>query len=311
MIEPIPLDRLTTTAHGVARPEDVTVSADGRVFVSDAGATVSEIRSDGTLRRIGAAGGEPNGIALTPDGAMVVADFQAGVLQRLDLTTGAIEVLVGDLDGQPLGAVNYPIVDSNGAIWVSVSTRTDPVVTIATGEADGYLLRVDADGSVEVVAPEVAWPNCMTFDAGEAFLYACRSSRCDVARFEVLGGRGLGPAERYGPQLGDRHADEFGPQEVAAFGDPARLARWALTDGCAFDAEGNLWVTLLTANRVVAVTPELQVVTVVDDPEGRVVRSPTSVAWGGPDLRTLYVGSLAADYVVTGPSPVAGRPPLY
>ena len=31
MIEAIPLDRLTTTAHGVARPEDVTVSADGRV----------------------------------------------------------------------------------------------------------------------------------------------------------------------------------------------------------------------------------------------------------------------------------------
>ena len=149
----------------------------------------------------------------------------------------------------------------------------------------------------------------MTFDDDERHLYACRSSMSDVARFEVLdGGAGLGPAQRYGPPLGDRREDEFGLDQLAAFGRPEVLARWGLTDGCGFDAEGNLWVTVLSSNRIVAITPDRDVVTVVDDPDGELVASPTSVAWGGADLRDLYIGSLASDYVVTGRSPVPGRP---
>jgi gluconolactonase len=249
------------------------------------------------LRRIGKAGGEPNGLAPMPDGSIVIANFALGVLQRLDPASGTIDVVLDEIDGQPLGAVNYPVADRDGAIWVSSSTRSDPVATIASGEEDGFVFRVDPDGTATVVAEAVAWPNCMTFDDDERFLYACRSSRCDVVRFEVIGtgrDRTLGPASRYGPQ-------------VAAFGRPDVLARWGLTDGCAFDAEGNLWVTLLSANRIVAITPELDVVTVIDDPDGQRVVSPTSVAFGGPDGRHLYIGSLAADHVVTGPSPVPGR----
>jgi gluconolactonase len=249
-----------------------------------------------------------------PDGSVVVANFARSALQRVDLRTGSVEVVLDEVDGRPLGSVNYPVVDRDGVLWVSSSARGDPVATIASGDDDGFVFRVEPDGSAEVVAPSVAWPNCMTLDDDERFLYACRSSRCDVVRFpleEGRTGRTLGPGERYGPQLGDRRPDEFGPEQVAAFGQPEVLARWGLTDGCAFDAEGNLWVTLLSANRIVAVTPALEVVTVIDDPSGRVVVSPTSVAFGGPDRRTLYIGSLTADYVVTGPSPVAGRAPLY
>ena len=314
MIRSIPLELLGTTGHGVTRPEDVKVTRAGRVLVSDAAAAVSEILPDGGLRRIGKAGGEPNGLAPMPDGSIVIANFASGVLQRLDPASGAIDVVLDAIDGQPLGAVNYPVADRTGAIWVSSSTRSDPVATIASGEEDGFVFRVDPDGSATVVADAVAWPNCMTFDDDERYLYACRSSRCDVVRFEVIGtgrDRTLGPASRYGPQLGDRRPDEFGPDQVAAFGQPDVLARWGLTDGCAFDAEGNLWVTLLSANRIVAITPDLDVVTVVDDPDGDRVVSPTSIAFGGPDRRRLYVGSLAADHVVTGPSPVPGRQGRY
>ena len=98
---------------------------------------------------------------------------------------------------------------------------------------------------------------------------------------------------------------------------PTRLVRtaghdagaWAFTDGCAFDAAGNLWVTLLSANRVVVITPELDVVTLVDDPDGILVSSPTSIAFGGDDGRDVYIGSIVTDYVLKGRSPVAGRAP--
>ncbi len=87
------------------------------------------------------------------------------------------------------------------------------------------------------------------------------------------------------------------------------LARWGLTDGCAFDAEGNLWVTVMSANRIAAITPDLDVVTVVEDPEGGLLASPTSIAWGGEDRRDVWIGSLTSNYVVTGRSPVPGRRP--
>ena len=128
MITPIALADLSATAKGVARPEDVLTTPDGRVFVSDAGAIVSEILPDGTLRRIGVAtGGEPNGMSLLPDGEhVVVADFAQGVLRRVDLATGDAEVVLSEVEARPLGAVNYPLVDLAGALWVSSSPRRIP-----------------------------------------------------------------------------------------------------------------------------------------------------------------------------------------
>jgi gluconolactonase len=305
----IALDTLSTVAHGVDRPEDVHVASDLRVFVSDSAAALSEIGADGSIRRIGHAGGEPNGFVLTADGRAVIANFALGVLQQLDLTTGRIETILEQVEGRPLGSVNYPVADRSGAIYVSTSTLHDPATAIATGAPDGFIFRLDLDGTVRVVADEVAWPNCMTFGDDERHLYVCRSAVADVARFEVLDSGRLGPPERYGPPLGERRPDEFGPDQLAAFGEPATLARWALTDGCAFDAEGNLWVTLLSANRIVAITPDLDVVTVVDDPGAKVLVAPTSIAFGGEDLRDVYFGSIASNYVVKGRSPIAGRPP--
>ena len=80
------------------------------------------------------------------------------------------------------------------------------------------------------------------------------------------------------------------------------------TDGCGFDQEGNLWVTLVLANRIVAIRPSGEVVTVLSDPRGELMRSPTNVSWGGSDLRDLYIGSVVNDYVVKTRSPIPGLP---
>jgi len=63
----------------------------------------------------------------------------------------------------------------------------------------------------------------------------------------------------------------------------------------------------MTANKIVAFTPGGEVVTVLDDPERKRMIAPTSVAWGGNDLRYLYIGSLVTPYVLAARSPVAGQ----
>jgi gluconolactonase len=304
---------LTRIGEGVSRPEHVLVDRDGRLYASDKASAVAGIDPDGGLRRLGDAGGEPNGIALTRDGHFLIANFGHGVLQELDPVSGSIETLVRDqIEGRPLQWLNFVLVDSNRTIWGSVST-TDPdlVHSIGHGEGDGYLFRLGAgETAPTVVADGVNFPNCMALDRTETYLYAVRTTAADVVRFRIDGNR-LGPPETFGPPLGDRRPDEYGDHAMALLGDPEVARRWGMADGCGFDDEDNLWVTLVMSNRIVAITPARQVVTVADDPDGSVLLAPTSVAWGGPDRRDVYIGSMTAPYVVKGRSSLPGMPMVH
>jgi gluconolactonase len=102
--------------------------------------------------------------------------------------------------------------------------------------------------------------------------------------------------------LGELNKPDEPPHETETLG---------YTDGVGMDAEGNLWVCLPAANKVVAIRPSGAVETVFHDPDGTVVNHPTNVTWGGPDMADLYVGSIRADYVLKARSPIAGQPMLH
>ncbi|OBB83721.1 SMP-30/gluconolactonase/LRE family protein [Mycobacterium sp. 852002-30065_SCH5024008] len=304
---------LHPVGRGVDRPEHVLVAGDGKVFASDKASAVAELIDEHTIRRIGKAGGEPNGIALDRDGHFLIANWGLGVLQDLDPVTGAnTTVLGGQLDGRPLRWLNFVLVDSVGALWCSVSTMADDLMdTIARGTADGFIFRVAPDRqSAKVVAEAVSFPNCMALDRNEDYLYVVRTVAADVVRFPIEGAT-LGPQEQYGPPLGGRRPDEYGPDAGLSMADPEVGRRWGMADGCAFDAEGNLWVTLVLANRIVAIRPDGTATVVLDDPEGALLKGPTSIAWGGHDMRDIYIGSITTPYVLKGRSSVPGLPMMH
>ncbi|GAA4289798.1 hypothetical protein GCM10023161_33150 [Mycobacterium paraffinicum] len=280
------------------------------MFASDKASAVAELIDDNTVHHIGQAGGEPNGIAIDRNGHFLIANWGLGELQDLDPETGAIGVVLGEeLDGRPLRWLNFVLVDSIGALWCSVSTTADDLIdTIARGTADGFIFRVAPDRqSAEVVADAVNFPNCMALDRDEDYLYVVRTLTADVVRFRIEG-ETLGPQEQYGPPLGGRRPDEYGPEYGRFLADPEVGRRWGMADGCAFDAEGNLWVTLVLANKIVAIRPDGRATTVIEDPDGALLNGPTSIAWGGHDMRDIYIGSIAAPYVLKGRSSVSGLP---
>jgi gluconolactonase len=319
-IAPIPLAELTAVGTGLRRPEDVVVSRDGRVFASNADAAVGEIFPDGSMKPIGVAGGAPNGINITPDGdAIIIANFEGHSLQRLDLASGEVSTLCDAVEGRPLRSANYPIIARDGSIYCSSSSVNDNYVEcLVEGAADGFIARIDSDGRASIVADEIVFPNGLALDAEEDYLYCARTIPADVVRFAILADGGLGPAERYGPLSNDRAvfgeaAAQLlwpnGAERTPETMDYAVMSSWGgVTDGVAFDADGNLWVTDPASSRIVAITPELEVVTVVDDPGFSLVIAPTNVTFGGPDLRDVYFGSLVTPYVVKGRSPVPGLP---
>ncbi|MGO9185878.1 SMP-30/gluconolactonase/LRE family protein [Mycobacterium sp.] len=120
-----------------------------------------------------------------------------------------------------------------------------------------------------------------------------------------------GAQQRFGPPLGGRRPDEVGPDLGRLLADPQVGRRWGMAGGCAFDAEGNLWVTIILANRIVAISPDGTAMVVLDDPDGALLSGPTSIAWGGQDMRDVYIGSILTPYVLKGRSSVPGLPMVH
>ena len=75
-------------------------------------------------------------------------------------------------------------------------------------------------------------------------------------------------------------------------------------DGLTIDADGNLWVAIWDGGRVVHLSPEGKELAQILLPVSR----PTSVAFGGADLRTLYITSASVDLSENekGAQPFAG-----
>jgi gluconolactonase len=303
-LAPIPTAAFAKIAVGIDRPEDVVVSKDGRVFASDHQCAVAEIFPDGSFRRLGPRGGAPNGLNMDREGRILIANFgiydrEEGPLQRFDPASGVHETLLAEVGGKRLTSSNYPVMDAAGNIWCANSTHAETWPQALDGRADGFIFVLRADGSSSIVADALKFPNGMALSADQAFLYCAQTSGADVLRFAILPGGRLGPGERHGPVLGLLQQSGEPTPDHNSLG---------YTDGVGMDAEGNLWVCLPAANKVVAITPALAVVTVIHDPSGETVNHPTNVTWGGPDLKDLYIGSIRADYVLKARSPVAGQP---
>lgn len=307
-MEALTISGLRRVAEGVERPEDVLGLPDGRVLASDSSSAVAQILPDGSYRPIGHAGGTPNGIAYLPSGRIAIANFHTGCLQILDLDSGKVEVLVDrTVDGTPLRYANYPLADPSGGVWLSCCTiDADIPDALANPGPTGMIAYVTPAGEASVATRET-FPNCMAFDPAGTHLYVARTATTDVVRYEVLGPGRLGPAESFGPPLGGRRDDEVGDAVRGVTGEPEVARRWGFADGCAFDAAGNLWVTLVMSNSIVALAPDGQVLPVAVE-GGEAVVAPTSVCWAGEDMRDVYIGSLAAPYVLRGRSSGAGCP---
>ena len=293
---------------GVKRPEDVAVARDGTVWLSDQLSACARVLADGSIERVGRAGGAPNGINIDRQGRIVIANFGGpddgyGPLQRLDPTTGDVTTVCAALGSRKLFGANYPLIDSKDRIWCSHSTW-GPTDAAFAGQNDGLIFRCDPDGSVHVLAEGIAFANGIALDENETHLYVCETTGCDILRYAIANDGTLGTPTRYGPKLGLTQLEVQDRRPLS----PELRSQLGMTDGCGFDQEGNLWVTLVMANKIVAITPAGDVVTVLADPTGKTMRNPTNVSWGGDDLCDLYIGSIATDYVVKVRSPIPGMP---
>ena len=225
---------------------------------------------------------------------------------------GRTDVLLDQIDGERIGKANFITRDSKGRLWLTVTTRMQPWTDhVKTQSRDGYIALIDETGA-RILADGLCGTNELRFDAAEEWLYVAETTARHVTRFRVEGDR-----------LVDREI--YGPSDLGGY-----------NDGIAFDAYGNLWTTLIMADRLVAITPGGDLLTLLDlggDPAplaaldaahaagtvtpelmgaagGTLCRWMASLTFGGPDLRTVYLGSLQGSRIPYFRSPVAGLPLL-
>jgi gluconolactonase len=294
-----------TLGAGLQRPECVWVDQDG-IWVSDARGGVSRIAADGTARLLGSGILEPNGFSRRPDGGFVVAGIGDGGLHLIS-AAGETCVLLHRFEGRSLGAVNYACAAGPDRIWLSVMTRGLPWHTaLSARHVDGYILRVEARGArCEIVADGLDLTNEVKLSPDGRFLYAVETFGSRVVRFAVRRDGSLGEKETVEP-------DSLGPD--------------VLPDGISFDAFGNLWITVINQNGLWVIDTRGDVHVVFRDPNPGAVadvaeavrqrsgsvehlaacaavngplRLPTSLAFGGPDGRTAYVGSVGLSHLAT------------
>jgi gluconolactonase len=317
---------IVTVGHDLQRPECILAEADGTLWTADARGGVMRIGPDGTQKLIaqtvdgglgtdGSAerlllnGTLPNGLAFDRDGNILIANFGTDAIELMT-RDGHSRTLYTEIDGEPLGKTNFVLTDTRGRIWFTVTTRLRPWTrAINEKTPDGYVGVIDEKG-IRIVADGFVGTNEIRLDAKEEWLYVVESNARRISRLRVHADGSLSNREIFGPSnLG---------------GTP---------DGFAFDAYGNLWITLIMAERLVALTPEGELLTLLDDgrpdkiaiydqhfyagtitpdlmriAQGTVAPLMASLTFGGPDLKTVYLGSLLGTSLSSFRSPVAGLP---
>lgn len=340
MTAPNPLDgfvvdraAIGTIGHDLQRPECVLAERDGTLWAADARGGVTRIAADGAQRFIGqraddrfetaatastdtfeakfTQGTLPNGLAFAANGDILIANFGTDLLEVMT-RDGHTRTLYDRIDGRPVGKMNFVLRDSRNRIWLTVSTRVNPWTSAASSRVhDGYIAVVDERG-IRIVAEGFYFTNEIRLDAREQWLYIVETTGPYITRMR------LDESGTHGVALKNREV--FGPANLGGY-----------PDGIAFDAFGNLWCTLVMVDQLVALTPQGDKRLLLDDGDaqasqlliqkmdagtvtaedmrrahGSIAPWMASITFGGPDLRTVYLGSLRGTTIPFFRSPVPG-----
>jgi sugar lactone lactonase YvrE len=198
-------------------------------------------------------------MVFTTDGRMVVAD-RAGIHL---VEQGQRRLLAHPDAGEPLNCFNDAKVDQRGRLWSGGADTRDT-------EACGSLYVFDAKARARKVDTGFICSNGPAFSPDGRRAYFTDSYAYEIWCYDL-----------------DPATGEVGPRRSFA-----RIApEDGYPDGMTVDAEGFLWNAHWDGWRITRYDPDGRIDRVLRVP----VPKPTSIAFGGPDLKRLYITSASVD----------------
>lgn len=276
--------RTVSVAATVAFTEGPTVAEDGTVYFTDLyNNRIMRLSTEGVLSTFRQPSHRANGLIFDSQWRLLACEGGDGdtVLPRVtrtDMETGDIEVIADAYNGKQLHQPNDLTFDGQGRIYFT--DRPGPNLRPEQTGVHG-VYRIDPDGSIDriLTEPEVMRPNGIIISPDDATLYVIETKQSEG-----------------GPRLIRAYdlSAEGTVSNMRVFHDfyPGRSG-----DGMTIDSEGNLYVaaglnslrgtseTLDTVAGIHVFSPTGELLEHIPIPEDTI----TNAAFGGPDLRTLYV----------------------
>jgi sugar lactone lactonase YvrE len=176
---------------------------------------------------------------------------------HVDLDGETIEPLADLGLADPSIRMNDAKCDRQGRLWAGTMSET-------LAEGAGSLYRLDADGAISLVVPDVTVSNGLDWSPDNRTMYFIDTLRYGIDAFDF-------------------------DAETGALSNRRRLVdiegRDGLADGLTVDGDGCIWVALCYGGAVRRYTPEGRIDATVRLP----VTMATSCAFGGAGYRTLYI----------------------
>ena len=233
---------------------------DGRLWFSDFYShRVLAVDLEGNVETVAEVAEQPSGLGWTPDGTLLAVSM---LDRRLLAIEGGDQRVVADLSDLAGGPCNDMVVDKQGRAYVGNFGSYD-------GERPAtVMVRVDPDGSMTVVAEEIAFPNGTVISAAGSTLVVAETRASRLTAFDV--------------------ADD---------GSLSNRRVWAqldgvFPDGTCLDAEGAIWVADAgpEGHRVLRVLEGGRIERAISVGDQRAF----ACMLGGPERRTLFVCTSSA-----------------
>jgi gluconolactonase len=255
--------------------EGPTFDREGNLWVVDtAYGRIFRVTPAGQFDLIVEYDGEPNGLALHNDGRLFVADHKNGIL-ALDTTSREMRTVCDRPRLERFKGVNDLTFAANGDLLFTDQGQT------GLQDPSGRVFRLTANGALECVLDGIPSPNGLVLDNHESALFVAVTRANAVWRIPfMLDGT---------------------PSKVGVY---AHFSGLGGPDGMALDNAGGLVVAHIDIGSIWVLSP-------LGEPEFR-VRSctglkTTNVAFGGADMRDLYITEAETGTILRARMPRPGK----
>src|SRR3954454_15265143 len=267
------LPRFEVFASGLDHPECLAIDSDGHIWAGGEAGQIYRIDPVGAVTTLATLGGFNAGIALSPlDGALYVCNSKLGLFRVT--ADGRHGLFATETSGHKIVCANYPVFDRCGRLYVSDSGKWM--------QRNGFLLRLQPDGSGEMVGGPFGYANGVALSADERWLFMVESDTDRLLRFELSSDGQLGPVEVYAESVG------------------------RLPDGLALDEAGNVYIACYASDEIWRISPSGERTLLGWDHHAILLSRPTNLAWGGAERDMLYVANLGRDTITRAHLPGVG-----
>jgi gluconolactonase len=211
-----------------------------------------------------------NGMMVNAKGEIIACEMGAGRVVAISPDGKDVRVVADKYEGKSFNAPNDLVIDKQGGVYF-----TDPGFgakpPLPQDKAGVYY--VAPDGKVTRLISDLAKPNGVILSPDEKTLYVIPSGPAEMMSYPVEGPGQIGKGKVFCKLQGKDDKPGSGG------------------DGCTIDTKGNLYVTSTIGVQVF-------------DPQGKFLgniafaEQPSNCAFGGADMKTLYVTARTSLYTV-------------